>query len=67
MAGLAAGKQNLFWQYTELFYHEQGQEDTGYVNEAYLTGLAQQIHWPEPDQVAGGPARLESVRPGRLG
>jgi protein-disulfide isomerase len=43
VAGLAAGKQNLFWQYTELFYHEQGQEDTGYANEAYLTGLAQQI------------------------
>jgi protein-disulfide isomerase len=43
VAGLAAGKQNKFWDYTELFYNEQGQEDTGYVNEAYLTGLAQQI------------------------
>ena len=43
VAGLAAGKQNQFWQYTELFYNEQGQEDTGYVNEAYLTGLAKQI------------------------
>jgi protein-disulfide isomerase len=42
VAGLAAGKQNLFWQYTELFYREQGQEDTGYVNEAYLTALARQ-------------------------
>lgn len=43
VAGLAAGKQNRFWQYAELFYHEQGQEDTGYVNENYLTGLASQI------------------------
>ena len=43
VAGLAAGKQNKFWDYTELFYHEQGQENTGYANEAYLTGLAQQI------------------------
>ena len=43
VAGLAAGKQNKFWQYTELFYHEQGQEDTGYVTDAYLTGLANQI------------------------
>ena len=43
VAGLAAGKQNKFWQYTELFYREQGQEDTGYVNEAYLTALARQI------------------------
>lgn len=43
VAGLAAGKQNKFWQYTELFYREQGQEDTGYVNEAYLTALARQV------------------------
>lgn len=43
VAGLAAGKQNKFWDYTELFYHEQGAEGTGYVNENYLTGLARQI------------------------
>ncbi|HEY2658013.1 MAG TPA: thioredoxin domain-containing protein [Solirubrobacteraceae bacterium] len=43
VAGLAAGKQNKFWDYTELFYHEQGQENTGYANDAYLTGLARQI------------------------
>jgi protein-disulfide isomerase len=43
VAGLAAGKQNKFWQYTELFYREQGQEGTNYVNENYLQGLAKQI------------------------
>jgi protein-disulfide isomerase len=43
VAGLSAGKQNLFWQYTELFYHEQGTEDSGYVTESYLQGLAKQI------------------------
>lgn len=43
VAAYAAGKQNLFWNYAELFYHEQGEEDTGYVNNAYLTGLAKQI------------------------
>jgi len=43
VAGLAAGKQSKFWQYTELFYREQGQEDTGYVNENYLTSLARQV------------------------
>jgi len=43
VAGLAAGKQNKFWQYTELFYREQGQEDTGYVNDNYLTSLARQV------------------------
>jgi protein-disulfide isomerase len=43
VAGLAAGNQNKFWQFTELFYNEQGTEDTGYVTPAYLTSLASQI------------------------
>jgi protein-disulfide isomerase len=42
-AALAAGKQNLGWYYIELFYHEQGEEDSGYVTESYLQGLAQQV------------------------
>jgi protein-disulfide isomerase len=42
-AALAAGEQNRFWDFAELFYHEQGQEDTNYVTDAYLTGLAKQI------------------------
>jgi protein-disulfide isomerase len=43
VAAYAAGKQNLFWDYAELFYREQGQEDTGYVTTKYLNGLASQI------------------------
>jgi protein-disulfide isomerase len=43
VAALAAGKQNLAWHYLELFYHEQGQEGTGYVTESYLQSLAQQV------------------------
>jgi protein-disulfide isomerase len=43
VAAEAAGKQNKFWDYAELFYHEQGSEDDRYVTEAYLTGLAKQI------------------------
>jgi protein-disulfide isomerase len=43
VAALAAGKQNLMWHYLELFYHEQGAEDTGYVTESYLQGLAHQV------------------------
>ncbi len=43
VAALAAGKQNLMWHYIELFYHEQGEENTGYVTESYLQGLAAQI------------------------
>ncbi len=43
LAAYAAGKQNKFWQFTELFYHQQGSEGTGYANDAYLSGLAEQI------------------------
>lgn len=43
VAALAAGKQNRFWDFAELFYRQQGQEDTGYVTESYLDGLARQI------------------------
>jgi len=42
-AMLAAARQNLGWNYLELFYNEQGEEDTGYVTPAYLKGLAAQI------------------------
>jgi protein-disulfide isomerase len=43
VAALAAGKQNKFWQYTELFYHQQKEEDTGYATDPFLTGLANQV------------------------
>ena len=43
VAALAAGKQNKFWNFSELFYRQQGEEGTSYVNDKYLTGIAQQI------------------------
>jgi protein-disulfide isomerase len=43
VAALAAGRQARAWQYIELFYHEQGQEGTGYVTDSYLQSLAKQI------------------------
>jgi protein-disulfide isomerase len=43
VAALAAGKQQKAWYYIELFYHQQGEEKSGYVNESYLQGLAQQV------------------------
>jgi protein-disulfide isomerase len=65
VAAYAAGKQNLFWDYTELFYREQGAEGSGYVTPTYLTGLAQQI--PALNQSAwskerGDPALLSQVQ-----
>ena len=43
VAALAAGMQHKMWNYIETFYHEQGEEDTGYVTESYLRGLATQV------------------------
>jgi protein-disulfide isomerase len=43
VAALAAGKQKKMWNFLETFYHEQGEEGSGYVTESYLQGLAQQV------------------------
>ena len=43
VAALAAGKQNHLWEYIELFYREEGKENSGYVTERYLQGLAHQV------------------------
>ncbi len=42
-AAYAAGKQNKAWYFIETFYHEQGEEDSGYVTENYLQGIASQV------------------------
>ncbi len=43
VAALAAGKQQKMWNFLELFYHEQGEEGSGYVTESYLQNLAKQV------------------------
>jgi protein-disulfide isomerase len=43
IAAMAAGKQNHEWDYIELFYRQQGTENSGYVTEEFLRGLAQQV------------------------
>jgi Thioredoxin len=43
VAALAAGVQDKLWNYIETFYHEQGQEHTRYVTNAYLADIAKQI------------------------
>jgi len=42
-AALAAGVQDRLWNFIETFYHEQGEEGTHYITEAYLDGIARQI------------------------
>jgi len=43
VAALAAGKQDKLWNFIETFYHEQGEEHTGYVTEKFIQGIAAQV------------------------
>jgi hypothetical protein len=43
VAALAAGAQNLLWNYVTTFINEQGKEFTNYVTAAFVTGIAEQI------------------------
>ena len=40
-AVLAAGEQGRFWNYLQLFYANQGQENSGYVTDDFLTSIAE--------------------------
>ena len=39
-AALAASEQGRYWNYVELFYRNQGAEESGYVTPAFLTAIA---------------------------
>jgi protein-disulfide isomerase len=39
-AALAAGDQGRFWNYLQLFYANQGAENSGYVTDDFLTSIA---------------------------
>jgi protein-disulfide isomerase len=43
VAALAAGRQQRMWNFLETFYREEGAEDSNYVTESYLQGIAGQI------------------------
>ncbi len=43
VAAYAAGAQEKAWYFIETFYHEQGQEGSGYVNESYLHAIANEV------------------------
>ena len=43
VAAYAAGAQGKGWNFIETFYHEQGEEDSGYVTESYLDEIAKQV------------------------
>ena len=43
VAALAAGTQGRMWYFVEIFYHEQGEEGSGYVTESYIDGIAKEV------------------------
>ena len=47
----AAALQNRTWQFSEAFFENQGQEGSGYVNEEFLTGIAEQVDGLDVDKV----------------
>jgi protein-disulfide isomerase len=48
-AALAAGEQGRFWNYLQLFYRNQGTENSGYVTDAFLTSIAEAAGVPDID------------------
>ena len=46
-AALAAGEQNRLWQFLQLFYLNQGGENSGYVTDSFLTGMAKGAGVPD--------------------
>jgi protein-disulfide isomerase len=46
-ATLAAGEQGRFWNYLQLFYLNQGEENSGYVTDGFLTSIAQAAGVPD--------------------
>lgn len=49
-AALAAGAQGKGWQYLDLFYHNQGAENSGYADDAFLTAIAEEVGVPDIDK-----------------
>jgi protein-disulfide isomerase len=46
-AAIAAGRQGHGWDFVELFYDNQGAEASGYVTDAFLTGIARGAGVPD--------------------
>jgi protein-disulfide isomerase len=46
-AALAAGEQGRYWNFVELFYRNQGDENSGYVTDEFLTAIARGAGIPD--------------------
>jgi protein-disulfide isomerase len=49
-AALAAGEQGRFWNFLQLFYLNQGGENSGYVTDAFLRSIARGAGVPDIDK-----------------
>ncbi|HEY1237177.1 MAG TPA: thioredoxin domain-containing protein [Solirubrobacterales bacterium] len=49
-AALAAGEQNRFWNFLQLFYLNQGGENSGYVTDDFLTTIAKGAGVPDVEK-----------------
>ena len=46
-AAIAAGEQGRAWNFIELFYRNQGEEDSGYVTDEFMTAIAKAAGVPD--------------------
>jgi protein-disulfide isomerase len=46
-AALAAGAQGKGWQFLDAFYHNQGEENSGYADDAFMTAIAEAVGVPD--------------------
>jgi protein-disulfide isomerase len=49
-AALAAGEQDRYWEYSTLFFLNQGRENSGYVTDDFLMNLAEETQGLDVDQ-----------------
>ena len=49
-AALSAGEQNRYWEYSTLFFLNQGRENSGYVTDEFLANIAQKTQGLDVDQ-----------------
>ena len=49
-AAFAAGEQDRYWEYSTLFFLNQGRENSGYVTDEFLTNIAEETQGLDVDQ-----------------
>jgi protein-disulfide isomerase len=55
----AAGLQNRLWPFIDLFYRNQGQENTGYVTDSFLRGIGGGVRGLDVDRAMSDRGNLE--------